>query len=75
MPYFTDDASFENFRDEILGRCDDGAYPLVIVPNDSKQDVIFGRIPSESRDRQTRLTTAHEYELQVDESPFGLDGL
>lgn len=76
MPYFAkDDVSFAQFRQEVTRRCEDGAEPIVIVPNDSKADVIFGRIPVEWRDRQGYMTTAHEYELMVIESPFGLSGL
>lgn len=76
MPYFQkSDASYTQFRDEIMGRCDDGAYPVVVVPDNSKGDVLFAQIPAESEDRQDALTTAHKTELMLMEMPFGLDGL
>lgn len=76
LPYQqTSDASFGQFRQEITRRCQDGAEPIVIVPDDSKPDVIFGRIPGEWSDRQGSLLSVHATELVVTESPFGLSGL
>ncbi len=76
LPYLqTSDASFEQFRQEVRRRCQDGAEPIVLVPDDSRPEVLFGRVPAEWTDRQSILRSVHATDLVVVESPFGLSGL
>jgi hypothetical protein len=76
FPYtHTTEESFQQFREELLERSSYGEFPIVIVPNDDRPEVLFGRIPDDYTDRVGPGLTWHRSQLMIVESPFALSGL
>jgi hypothetical protein len=62
------DASLQEARDEIYRRCGYGKHPIVLCPDDSKPEVIFGHVVP-SREQSSFQATAHDRDLTVVEEP------
>ncbi len=76
LPYLTNDAVMREIVREIHQRSENGLYPLIVVPNDAKPDVILGRLePSRSSRHIMRAGTLdaqnqHQQDLVIRELAF-----
>lgn len=67
---FTSHAEFEEGRDEVFRRSRGRAHPLIVVPDSSRPDVIFGHIENRWKARRVLDTLYRENVLYITEAPF-----
>lgn len=64
------DAQAEEAEREIFGRCQGRAYPLVIVPDDSKPAALFGRLGQTWATARAFFNDYSQDDFVVNEEPF-----
>lgn len=63
------DAVRTSFRDDVWVRSDGGAHPSILIPDDTKPEVLFGRF-MDSFEAERQFLTIHETDLAFVEEPF-----
>lgn len=65
------DATFREGRDELIGRCNGGQWPAIIVPSDADDVVVHGRLDSSWRSLRV-LKSFWQDDVTLSENPLPL---